>query len=587
MRILVIIAAILLGSGMGTAARAQDAGAVSDAPGPGEPRLETEVFVSPLAPLDTTTPRATLAATQQLGRDLDAAYAAYRAAPSFALQREIRQALARVEGIFDLGATSAASRAETGAASFGFLKDILMRMPVIDPETLPGDAATAPDRTRLPGTEIDILRLADGPQAGSFVFSAETVARLPAFHARMIRMPILQPAPYESWREEQVRFSGPFVPGGLVRAVPEVLQGRLLGTPAWKVLLSMLVITGCGVLVARWDRVSAARAARATPIAALYWRLSLPIALGIVTLAARSYLFGQVNLSGEFFRLVQILTVGAWIAAAAWTARSAIIILGEHLNASRGLADRIYDRHLVRLISRVAGIIAAAAITLWGANKLGVPVLGLVAGMGVGGIALALAAQSTIENLFAGVSIFADRPFRVGDTIIYAGGEGTVESIGPRSTRIRALDGMQISVPNADLAKMQVTNKTCRDATLFRHVVALRYETSPGQVSDFCRQVMDLLETYPVDGLSEPPPRVRLVGLGDCELRVEVRAEFLAESEDEFFRLQEALLLSILEVVARQGLGLAYPTRTVLVGRDVPPRPEDHPQPEDAETVPA
>lgn len=97
---------------------------------------------------------------------------------------------------------------------------------------------------------------------------------------------------------------------------------------------------------------------------------------------------------------------------------------------------------------------------------------------------------------------------------------------------------MQITVPNADLAKTQVTNKTCRDATLFRHVIALGPETTPAEITDFCRRIMDLLETYPVDGLSEPPPRVRLVGIGDGAVRVEVQAEFLAENEDDFYRLQ-------------------------------------------------
>lgn len=528
--------------------------------------VEAEPFVSPLAPLDTSTPRATLATVRDLGRDLDAAYAAYREAPSFALQGEIRRVLARTDSVFDLATTPSALRTAAGSASFGYLKDILMRLPAIDPATLPGDAATAPDRVRLPGTEIELVRTTEGPQAGAYLFSADTVERLPEFHARIIGQPILQPAPYESWRVEQIRFTGPFVPGGLVRAMPEAMQILILGTPLWKVLFSAVVLVGAGMAAFRWAEHAGRRAAAAgSTLRARYWRLTQPLGLGVFTLLARGYLIGQVNLSGRFFEVIQALTLGTAVLAAAGAVRGLVLIAGEHVNASARLSDRLYDRHLVRLISGVGGLAAACFVVLWGANSLGVPLLGLVAGMGVGGIALALAAQSTIENLFAGVSLFADRPFRVGDTIIYAGGEGTVESIGPRSTRIRAPDGMQITVPNADLAKMQVTNKTCRDATLFRHVIALRQDTTPAEISDFCRRVMDLLETYPVDGLSEPPPRVRLVGIGEGAMRVEVQAEFLAESEDDFYRLQESLLLAILGLVEARGLRLSNPLRRVQV----------------------
>ena len=97
-------------------------------------------------------------------------------------------------------------------------------------------------------------------------------------------------------------------------------------------------------------------------------------------------------------------------------------------------------------------------------------------------VALALAAQSTVENLFGGVSLFADRPFRIGDYIQYGASSGTVEAIGPRSARIRGLDGTLATVPNSDLAKMHIVNFSLRNKCLFRHVLGLRYETSIGPV---------------------------------------------------------------------------------------------------------
>lgn len=104
---------------------------------------------------------------------------------------------------------------------------------------------------------------------------------------------------------------------------------------------------------------------------------------------------------------------------------------------------------MLRLVARVVGVLVSVAILLWAANEIAIPAAGMLAGLGVGGFALALAAQSTVENLFGGVSIFADRPFRVGDFIHYGDSDGIVEMIGPRSTRIRGLDGTLTTVPIA------------------------------------------------------------------------------------------------------------------------------------------
>jgi MscS family membrane protein len=524
-------------------------------------------FVSPLQPVDTASPRATLLSTRALGADLDAAFAAYRENPSFAGQGRLREVLARADRLFDLSATPIALRPEAGRAAFGSLKDILMRMPEIDPATLPGDGATAPDRVLLPGTEIGIVRVGEGPDRGTFVFSADTVERLPGFRARIVDYPILNPAPYESWRDEQVRFTGPLVPGILVRAMPASLETLVLGTPAWKVIATVAIFGLAVWVAAQWAAVALRRAAAANPVRGQMWRLTVPLFACVLALAARGYVLGQIILSGTAFHVAQAVSLAAVVLAAAWLARTLIVLVGEAIVAAPVFAEHEYDSHLVRLVARVTGLVAAAAVIVYGANLIGVPLLGLVAGVGVGGFALALAAQSTVENLFGGVSIFADRPFRVGDFIIFAGGQGYVEAIGPRSTRIRALDGMQITVPNADLAKMQVTNKTCRDSTLFRHTVGFTYDAPRAVLAEFSRRMLDEIGHCPLDSAAELPPWVRIVALGPSSIDVEIRADLIARDEDDFSRQQEALLLAAMTHAEALGLVFAYPTRTVRLTR--------------------
>src|SRR5437667_11166364 len=115
---------------------------------------------------------------------------------------------------------------------------------------------------------------------------------------------------------------------------------------------------------------------------------------------------------------------------------------------------------------RLLGIIVAAALLAVGAQRLGLPVYGIVAGLGVGGLAIALAAQPTIENLIGGLSLFADKPIRVGDLCRYGDDEGTVEAIGIRSTRIRGRDRTLTTMPNGLLSKMPVVRLSKRDQRL-------------------------------------------------------------------------------------------------------------------------
>lgn len=246
---------------------------------------ETVPFVSPLEPLDTRSPRATLAAAGTLGAELDAAFAAYAAGPSFAGQARLRDVLARADGLFDLRETPVALRPEAGRAAFASLKDVLMRLPAIDPAVLSGDPATAPERTRLPGTEIEIVRIDEGPDRGSFLFSADTVDRLPEFRARILGYPILNPAPYESWRDEQVRFTGPLVPWALSHGTSPALQVLVLDTPLWKSISAVLLLALAIWLAAQWAVVALRHAATATPVRRQLWRVTVPVVACALILA--------------------------------------------------------------------------------------------------------------------------------------------------------------------------------------------------------------------------------------------------------------------------------------------------------------
>jgi MscS family membrane protein len=224
--------------------------------------------------------------------------------------------------------------------------------------------------------------------------------------------------------------------------------------------------------------------------------------------------------------------------------------LAEAIIASPRVPDDGYDAHLLRLLARVTGFIGAFAVLVYGANDVGLPALGVAAGLGVGSVALALASQSTVENLFGGLSIFADRPFRVGDFIRFNDLKGNVESIGPRSTRIRAPDGTLTTVPNADIAKAHVNNLSVRNSFLFEHRVNLPSGATAAQITALLAMFRKSLEEHPAIEKSDGPPHVRLTSLAPDSGGIHLFAHVIAKDEEAFLQTQEALLLRIMKLLA-------------------------------------
>ncbi|MGE4337950.1 MAG: mechanosensitive ion channel family protein, partial [Pigmentiphaga sp.] len=200
-----------------------------------------------------------------------------------------------------------------------------------------------------------------------------------------------------------------------------------------------------------------------------------------------------------------------------------------------------------------------SAILVDGANEVGIPALGLIAGLGVGGIAVALASQSTIENLFGGLSLFADRPFRIGDHIQFDGQAAKVERIGPRSSRLRARDGTLCTVPNADLAKMAIVNFSQRNDCYLDQRIALRGDSQPDRILALLYRLRALLEAEEAVVKEPGWPRVRVEGTAPGRIELRVRAVIRTSDYAVFLEVQERIVLRVLIDMGELGLALAGP----------------------------
>jgi MscS family membrane protein len=231
-------------------------------------------------------------------------------------------------------------------------------------------------------------------------------------------------------------------------------------------------------------------------------------------------------------------------------------------------AARPGSKALVSLFSRVARFALVGFAILAVLNELGYSVTSVLAGLGIGGIALALGAQKTLENVFGAFALAVDQPIREGDFVRIDDFVGTVETIGLRSTRIRTLDRTLISIPNGKLADMRLETFAARDRVRLQTVVSLRFGSTAEQIKKVMEGFRESLRAQ--KELWPDSVAVNFVKIGASSLDIEVSAWFVMENFDEFRRVREDVLLRFLAVVEASGTSIAFPTQTIHLDLPLP-----------------
>ncbi len=264
-------------------------------------------------------------------------------------------------------------------------------------------------------------------------------------------------------------------------------------------------------------------------------------------------------------------TVAAAIQAAVW-ARELILGFVQHRAGGQGDDQRLGSAlGIIRLLVTIALFAIAIIVIL---DNLGVNVTGLVAGLGIGGIAIGLAAQGIFKDLFAALSIIFDKPFRKGDGVKFDQVNGSVEQIGLKTTRIRALSGEEIVVSNAMLLDKQIHNFANLDHRRIVLIFGITYETPVAvlrKVPELCRAVVERHEHARL-------VRCGLVNFAASSLDHELQFDIHSADYEYVFSTKAAIMLELLEAFAAESIALAYPTQVSYTaapdGRLILPYPE-------------
>ena len=438
------------------------------------------------------------------------------------------------------------------------LKDVIDRLRYVDF----GDIPAEPDGAAYvfhsgPAGGIVIERQPNG----EWLFSAATIAAIPTLLRELGDTEIVEGV------EEAPRTLALWIRSW----VPESLAARAFILEGWQ-WAGLLLLTIVGVAL---DRIVVLLAA----VAARRWisREQRNLTPGAVTSAVRPLGLlamatfwwaglGALGLPGAILESLLLASRFAAIVAVVWTtyraADLAAEILAERAKATEGRTDDL----LVPLVRKSLKVFVTAFGLVFIADNLDVNVSSLLAGLGLGGIAIALAAQDTIKNLFGSITVLFDRPFSVGDWVVIEDTEGTVEELGFRSTRIRTFYNSVITLPNATLIDAAVDNYGSRTYRRWKTVLSLTWDTPPDKIEAFCEGARELIRRHPYT--RKDYYHVYLNDFGASDLQVLLYMFFNTPDWSTELRERHRLGVDILRLAQALGVSFAFPTRTVLLKQD-------------------
>ena len=523
----------------------------------------------PLEGADTSSPRATLSSF------LDACKDAHDIAMEPGYERgrsmRVRHAAYRAIRCLDLSGVPPTIEENVSSTAAVCLKEILDRIEL--PSDIPDKnqvEADEIDRWTIARTEITLVRMKEGPRAGEFLFSADTVAEVPTYYDRVKHLP------YQNRENVTADFldfylcePGWMIPGWLIHSVPFLDSTRLHGQALWQWILLVLSIIVASLAMWFIYKVGRrqARVRRQQHVIGYFITLWFAFAAMLIPLLLKYFVEQQIRIAGTPLHVMMFLLEGVFVIAAIVVLIGAGSRVAELIISNPKINPRGLDAQFIRLCCRVSSIVAATAVFLAGGQNMGVPLATLLAGAGVGGLAVALAAQDTLKNVFGSMMIILDRPYRVGERIVTKTYDGVVEEIGLRSTKIRLLTGHQVSIPNEDMARSDIENIGRRPHIRRKSDIAIPLDTPPEKAQRAVEIIREILKDH--EGQKEDyPPRVFLNDFNRDSLNIRMIYWFHPPNYWDFLAFSQKVNVEIMERFAAEEIAFALPTSATIMSQD-------------------
>lgn len=432
-------------------------------------------------------------------------------------------------------------------------------------------------RWRIPGTRITLARVEEGPQKHEYLFSPGTVARAHDYFRSIESREYRTTGPETSPGLHRWYISAPGRPfvAEIVNQLPESLRyGRSMGMANWKwpgVLIALFLAIGLMALLYKCQVYIATRTenrriflyclSAVFPLFAMF----VPFLFEHV---ARQYL----TVRGTPLYIISFFSITTSVFAAIVLVFVISNRVAEAIISSPRVNRQGLNAQLIRIASKLMSVVMTVAVFLIGGQYLGIPVATLLASAGVGGIALALGAQDTLKTLFGTVMLMADKPFRVGERIVFKGYDGVVEDIGLRSTRIRLLTSHLVTIPNDELARSDIENVGRRDYIRRVFDIHIPLDTPCEKVEAAVEIVRNELKDH--EGLREThPPRVYFFEFMPGAFTIRVMYWYHPADYWGYLAFGEAFNFAIFRAFESRGISFNLPQRLTAAAHDGQPAP--------------
>ncbi|MGR5278405.1 mechanosensitive ion channel family protein [Vibrio rotiferianus] len=415
---------------------------------------------------------------------------------------------------------------------------------------------------RFGNTEIVISRQLEGERSDQFLFSSSTIQSLPRWYRTMAMSPYYSEQRPDYYQEFLIS-PGPLFSKQFILSLPKSFNELHGPLPMWQWFALTGILVACRILMKicfilgeRWNLRWESRG--------LKWQAGRLLSLiGVVNLLllARWIIDDGVWITGGVYQLFTTAFLFAQFFFVSWLIM-AIFNYFADIYAFKKHNGKYVDSSLITVLARIFGGLTIVILGIYVIEFMGFSISPILAGLGVGGLAVALAIRPILENVINGLTLYADGGVKLGEFCRYGDKLGTIESIGLRSTRVRTLERSLITIPNSEFANMEIDNLERRDKRRMDHVIRLRSETTLEQLRVLIVNIRRLLLQHPM--IEEDPVRVRLMGVGEYSININMMAYISCRDHEEFMAVQEDILFAMLTQVDSVGAKIAHSTQYQL-----------------------
>ena len=548
-----------------------------------------EQIRSPLRTPNVSSPRATLFSFIE---NMNASYELLTEAheenieiPGWYIDESVKPKVYGAERLFekasyslDLSSFPPSLRKYLGYSGPIMLKEILDRIDMPAMDEVPGtdslDSIQGEDSElefyTIPDTEITLVRIDKGYQKGKYLFSAETVSRLQEFYEKSAHLP------YRTDDNVSAGFytfyastPGKLMPPRWSSFLPEWANQEVLSQTVWQwiflvgyfvISLFLLNIIYKYLIQPNKDNINLRRT------------ILLIIILGL-TLFLSIIISDRINITGDLLLALKIILESIFWFILALLSFNVIVAFSKYLVKMKHVDKIGLEATYTRAIFMIVAILVASSIVLYGLSELGIASVSLITGVGIGGIAIALAARSTLENVIASFTIFADKPYSVAYRVKIMEHTGTVESIGIRSTQIRLLTGPVVSIPNEKMASIEIENIQQRPFLRREFDIRIKYESSKDIVEKSVDIIKGILSVPNIEGdeyhpnlaINNPdyPPRVYFNKINNDSFNIYIIYWHFPPVHWEYMAHAETINFEIIRRLKEAKIGFAFPTQSL------------------------